>query len=303
MLRCKTFVAVSLRWTKLPPVRTGGREHAREVPYMRYGHTAVLLEDIIFIWGGRNDTEGACNVLYAFDVNQHRWFTPRISGTVPGARDGHSACILNKSMYIFGGYEQLQGTPARWRDFHSATMIGSRMFVFGGRADRFGPFHSNNEIYCNKIRVFDTESLRWLHTPTTQTHCPLPEGRRSHSAFAYKGELYIFGGYNARLDRHFNDLWKFNPGESVLLTLFILLTLLMEEARAQRKGPMSPEKAMCVYGWRPYHSLWRNQADSMIVSLSLWDTARSLSHSRRDDLIGAPSLRVQDETETLLLIS
>lgn len=30
---------------------------------------------------------------------------------------------------------------------------------------------------------------------------------------AYNGELYIFGGYNARLDRHFNDLWKFNPGE------------------------------------------------------------------------------------------
>lgn len=30
---------------------------------------------------------------------------------------------------------------------------------------------------------------------------------------AYNGELYIFGGYNARLDRHFNDLWKFNPGK------------------------------------------------------------------------------------------
>ena len=56
---------------KLPPVRTAGREHAREVPYMRYGHTAVLLEDIIYIWGGRNDTEGACNVLYAFDVSKY----------------------------------------------------------------------------------------------------------------------------------------------------------------------------------------------------------------------------------------
>lgn len=26
---------------------------------------------------------------------------------VPGARDGHSACVLAKSMFIFGGYEQL----------------------------------------------------------------------------------------------------------------------------------------------------------------------------------------------------
>uniref|UniRef100_A0A672J469 Kelch domain containing 3 n=1 Tax=Salarias fasciatus TaxID=181472 RepID=A0A672J469_SALFA len=152
------FNTVSLRWMKLPPVRTGGHERAREVPYMRYGHTAVLLDDTIYLWGGRNDTEGACNVLYAFDVNTHRWFTPKITGTVPGARDGHSACVLGKAMYIFGGYEQLiesaptRGTPARWRDFHSATIIGTKMFVFGGRADRFGPFHSNNEIYL-RIRL------------------------------------------------------------------------------------------------------------------------------------------------------
>uniref|UniRef100_A0A7M4END2 rRNA biogenesis protein RRP36 n=1 Tax=Crocodylus porosus TaxID=8502 RepID=A0A7M4END2_CROPO len=225
------FNAVSLRWTKLPPVWTNSRDHVREVPYMRYGHSAVLIDDTIYIWGGRNDTEGACNVLYAFDVSTHKWFTPKVSGMVPGARDGHSACVLRKSMYIFGGYEQLadcfsndihkldtnsmiwtlisaKGTPARWRDFHSATIIGTKMFVFGGRADRFGPFHSNNEIYCNRIKVFDTETNSWLDSPPTPV---LPEGRRSHSAFCYNGELYVFGGYNARLNRHFHDLWKFDP--------------------------------------------------------------------------------------------
>uniref|UniRef100_A0A8C6GXL6 Kelch domain-containing protein 3 n=1 Tax=Mus spicilegus TaxID=10103 RepID=A0A8C6GXL6_MUSSI len=226
------FNAVSLRWTKLPPVRPAVRGQAPVVPYMRYGHSTVLIDDTVFLWGGRNDTEGACNVLYAFDVNTHKWSTPRVSGTVPGARDGHSACVLGKIMYIFGGYEQLadcfsndihkldtstmtwtlvctKGNPARWRDFHSATMLGNHMYVFGGRADRFGPFHSNNEIYCNRIRVFDTRTEAWLDCPHTPV---LPEGRRSHSAFGYNGELYIFGGYNARLNRHFHDLWKFNPG-------------------------------------------------------------------------------------------
>lgn len=53
------------------------------------------------------------------------------------------------------------------------------MYVFGGRADRFGPFHSNNEIYCNCIKVFDTETNSWLDSPPTPV---LPEGRRSHSA-------------------------------------------------------------------------------------------------------------------------
>lgn len=55
---------------KLPPVRTRGHGRAREVPYMRYGHTAVLLDDVVYLWGGRNDTEGACNVLYAFDIRK-----------------------------------------------------------------------------------------------------------------------------------------------------------------------------------------------------------------------------------------
>ncbi|XP_029448645.1 kelch domain-containing protein 3 isoform X3 [Rhinatrema bivittatum] len=205
------FNAVSLRWMKLPAVRSSGWDPLKEVPYMRYGHTAVLIDDLIYIWGGRNDMEGACNVLYAFDVTSHKWFTPKVSGTIPGARDGHSACVLEKSMYVFGGYEQLadcfsndihkldtstmmwtlisakmllsfQGMPARWRDFHSATIIGTKMYVFGGRADRFGPFHSNHEIYCNKIKVFDTDTNCWLDSPPMQQ---LPEGRRSHSASSF----------------------------------------------------------------------------------------------------------------------
>lgn len=43
------------------------------VPYMRYGHSTVLIDDTVFLWGGRNDTEGACNVLYAFDVSEYAW--------------------------------------------------------------------------------------------------------------------------------------------------------------------------------------------------------------------------------------
>ncbi|KAJ7419301.1 hypothetical protein WISP_54826 [Willisornis vidua] len=224
------FNAVSLRWIKLPPVWTNSRDHVREVPYMRYGHSAVLIDDTVYIWGGRNDTEGTCNVLYAFDVNTHKWFTPKVSGMVPGARDGHSACVLAKSMFIFGGYEQL-GTPARWRDFHSATMIGTKMYVFGGRADRFGPFHSNNEIYCNRIKVFDTETNSWLDSPSTPV---LPEGRRSHSAFSYNGELYVFGGYNARLNRHFHDLWKFNP-----------VSLSWRKIEPKGKGPCPRRRQCC----------------------------------------------------------
>lgn len=51
------MLSVSLRWIKLPPVWINSRDQVREVPYMRYGHSAVLIDDTVYIWGGRNDTE------------------------------------------------------------------------------------------------------------------------------------------------------------------------------------------------------------------------------------------------------
>ena len=29
-----------------------------------------------------------------------------MSGDVPGARDGHSSCVIGDRMFIFGGYEE-----------------------------------------------------------------------------------------------------------------------------------------------------------------------------------------------------
>lgn len=44
------------------------------VPYMRYGHSASAIGDLVYIFGGRNDTHGACNTLFCFDTGeqQHR---------------------------------------------------------------------------------------------------------------------------------------------------------------------------------------------------------------------------------------
>ncbi len=35
-----------------------------------------------------------------------KWSRPTVNGNIPGARDGHSACVINGKMYIFGGYEE-----------------------------------------------------------------------------------------------------------------------------------------------------------------------------------------------------
>jgi N-acetylneuraminic acid mutarotase len=224
------------------PLPSPGDPQYEETPYHRYGHTAVAWGDRAYIFGGRNDKNGACSILYCFDPVTKTWSRPSVSGETPGARDGHSSCVINHKMYVFGGYEEgaqrfsndiyalsfytmtwslvkvKSGKPARWRDFHSATGIGDKMYIFGGRSDRAGPQHTNNEMYCSKIQVFDTVHNVWYEPQVTGT---VPCGRRSHSAFVYKGELYILSGYNGIYDLHFDDMYKFNPAEyrwSVVMT-------------------------------------------------------------------------------------
>ena len=78
------FHTVSLRWRKLSPVTTGGGGRHPEVPSRRSFHTAVLIEDTIYIWGGYEyNTHKYCNILYAFDVDAHRWSKPKVSGIAP----------------------------------------------------------------------------------------------------------------------------------------------------------------------------------------------------------------------------
>jgi len=41
-----------------------------------------------------------------FSVDTLQWSCPEVTGMIPGARDGHSACIINHCMFVFGGFEE-----------------------------------------------------------------------------------------------------------------------------------------------------------------------------------------------------
>lgn len=46
------------------------------------------------------------NIVLYFSPDTFRWSTPAVTGCIPPARDGHSACVIGKKIFIFGGYEQ-----------------------------------------------------------------------------------------------------------------------------------------------------------------------------------------------------
>ncbi|KAK6181602.1 hypothetical protein SNE40_009424 [Patella caerulea] len=222
---------LSLRWRLLPAPDSYDKKNG-DIPYQRYGHTAVSLDDCAYIWGGRNDKDGACNILYCFNGVLLEWSKPEVHGCIPGARDGHSACRNENKMFIFGGFEEeidrfsnevyvldfntmtwsyvkTYGTPARWRDFHTAVNVGCKMYIFGGRSDEGGDIFTNHEIYSNKVHMLDTSTSTWSELSITSSI--VPSGRRSHSAFYYDGLMYIFGGYNGIYDQHYNDVFALDP--------------------------------------------------------------------------------------------
>jgi N-acetylneuraminic acid mutarotase len=222
---------ITMEWHE---VQHGFETSEEDVPFNRYGHTVVSNDNLIFLWGGRND-QRSCNVLYVFNAYTQTWSRPKVTGIKPAARDGHSATVSNGKMYIFGGFEDdidrfsqdvhsldlktltwefviTRGNPPSWRDFHTLSCIGNKLYVFGGRSDHEGPFHTSREIYDDNLYSLDLSSKTWekIAIHPDSFHCS-PVGRRSHSAFVFKGMLYIFGGFNSIRKEHFNDMHRFDP--------------------------------------------------------------------------------------------
>lgn len=118
------------RWIKHPVSNFPYIENDDILPYKRYGHTAVVYKDKIYIWGGRNHQE-SCPKLFCFDTLYHCWTSPTTTGDIPFARDGHTSCIWKNFMFVFGGFEEHTNTFARsvhalnletmhWHYFHTS---------------------------------------------------------------------------------------------------------------------------------------------------------------------------------------
>ncbi|KAG5890788.1 hypothetical protein JTB14_007182 [Gonioctena quinquepunctata] len=225
----------TFRWTLHPVSDLPYFENDDILPYKRYGHTAIVYGEKVYIWGGRND-RASCSTLFCFDTIWHCWTAPKTTGNIPPARDGHTACLWGKYMIIFGGYEEdsdafarsvysldlekmhwtyihINGTEPSLRDFHTTVVIQDRMYLFGGRGTT-NEFTSRRPVvlYCNELWYLDLKAFTWHKCKNSGS---IPVGRRSHSAFVYNEKMYIFGGYNSVREQHYNHMHEYDPKMSV----------------------------------------------------------------------------------------
>ncbi|XP_072277539.1 uncharacterized protein [Pyxicephalus adspersus] len=190
-----------------------------KVPPLSY-HSCSLFLGELFVYGGvfprpNPEPDGCSDSVYIFDPQHEIWYQPIVLGKKPLARSGHTASLLNKELYIFGGWDtplcyndlflldlglmefspvEVNGSSPSPRCWHSAATISDTSFLIHGGYD-------GNQALSD-THFFNTVSKTW----TILVHKSLPRSPRAgFSMLTLSGlkedsndckprELLIFGG-------------------------------------------------------------------------------------------------------------
>lgn len=82
------------QWRQGSPAPSGGR----------YGHVAVFLQDLMFVYGGY-DSNGLAQTMQSYDPNQDQWAVVPTNGLMPSKRVYHGGAAMGNWIWIFGGLD------------------------------------------------------------------------------------------------------------------------------------------------------------------------------------------------------
>jgi hypothetical protein len=73
------------------------------IPAPREGHSAAIVNDVMYIFGGRTEQGEDLGDLAAFRISSKRWYTFQNMGPSPSPRSGHSMTAFGKQIIVIGG--------------------------------------------------------------------------------------------------------------------------------------------------------------------------------------------------------
>ena len=73
------------------------------IPAPREGHSAALVNDVMYIFGGRTEEGTDLGDLAAFRITSRRWYTFQNMGPSPSPRSGHSMTAYGKQIVVLAG--------------------------------------------------------------------------------------------------------------------------------------------------------------------------------------------------------
>lgn len=98
----------SWRWTLV--------EAQGKVPPLAY-HSCSMFRGELFVFGGvfprpHPEPDGCSDSIYIFNPEMAIWYQPIVNGEKPAPRSGHSACVMQGRIFVFGGWD----TPVCFND-------------------------------------------------------------------------------------------------------------------------------------------------------------------------------------------
>lgn len=73
------------------------------IPAPREGHAAAIVDDVMYIFGGRTEEGADLGDLAAFRISSRRWYTFQNMGPSPSPRSGHSMTAYGKQIIVLAG--------------------------------------------------------------------------------------------------------------------------------------------------------------------------------------------------------
>ncbi|XP_075867535.1 host cell factor 2 isoform X2 [Nelusetta ayraudi] len=203
-------------------------------PRSRHGHRAVVVRELVVVFGGGN--EGIEEHLHVYNTVSKQWFLPAVRGDIPPGCAAHGLVSEGTRVLVFGGmlefgkysnclYE-LQAARWLWKKLkpraprtgslpcprigHSFTLVGNKCYLFGGLTNDSEDPNGNIPRYMRDFYELELQAVsgaRGWSIPEMKGGGP--SARESHTAVAYSSlgssKLYIFGGMQGR---RLDDLWQ-----------------------------------------------------------------------------------------------
>ncbi|XP_053701188.1 kelch domain-containing protein 1-like isoform X1 [Synchiropus splendidus] len=138
------------------------RNRSELVARERSGHSAVVEDHLLYVWGGYMSVAGEevflpNDEIWVYDLEQGSWEMFQMKGEVPPSMSGTCCCSLDGHIYIFGGCD-----------------------------DR----SQSNQIYCANLT---DGTYLWRRIVPGSGSAPSP--RDKLSCWVYNGRIIYFGGY------------------------------------------------------------------------------------------------------------
>lgn len=167
-------------------------------PSYRDFHSATILDNRMYIFGGRGDRHSPYHsqeeIYYSqivyLDLKTREWHTPNAVGTIPVGRRSHSAFVYNNLLYVFGGYN---GTSLYCTlKMYFSRQILSKMEINSKIIENINWQHTGiidqhfNDLYC-----FEPKLNTWSRVITKGN---VPRARRRQVCLVVGKRLFLFGG-------------------------------------------------------------------------------------------------------------